>query len=239
MRPFRVVVVLFAAVASLVPVTAAAVDHQRWLHGDYDILLGYGCTTFQLEPVDSRFDCPEGFRVHEGIDFATPTGTAVYAGMPGVVDRIGEPGTDLKDFGPNYVVIWLDEGHDAVLGHLSARVVHEGQRLRAGDLVGYTGDLGETNVPNLHIEIRPHGGTAYDSIDPTPYVTLVGAEPDAPAASPAASSHTPSPAVTVDAAQLTTDGLVVVVLGAAGAGLLLLLVLGQVASGARRILLHR
>jgi len=212
------VLVLLSAAAAVAPGPAFA--SERWLHSDHDVLLGYGCTTFELEPFDPRFDCPPGWHVHEGIDFDTPVGTPVYAGLPGKVVSVGGPGTDLKDFGPNYVLLWLDEGHDAMLGHLSGAVVAAGQHLAAGSLVGYTGDLGETNVPNLHLEIRPHGGSAYTSVDAAPYLTLkhsasLDTPPDSPVATTGsapivspASAPAPGPWI-----QVAYAGLVLLALG--------------------------
>ncbi len=137
---------------------------SSWFRGDYDVLLGYGCTTFELEPFDPRFGCPDGYRVHEAIDFDTPIGTPIFAGWPGTVVSVG--GREAHDYGPHYVLLALDEGHDILLGHLSRAYVAVGQKLRAGDPIGLTGDLGECNWPNLDFQARVHGGSTYQSIDP-------------------------------------------------------------------------
>lgn len=154
--------------------TAARAQTGDWWHGDHDVLLGYGCTTLWLEVFDHRFNCPPGWRVHEGVDLDTPLGTPVYAGYSGVVTEVGGP--ERHDFGPHYVKVWLDEGHDVLLGHLSRATVAVGDRVYPGDRLGATGALGECNWPNLHFEVRPHRGTTYQSVDPTPYLHL---SPDA------------------------------------------------------------
>jgi murein DD-endopeptidase MepM/ murein hydrolase activator NlpD len=153
---------------------------SSWFHGSYDILLGYGCTTFELEPFDPRFGCPEGYRVHEAIDFDTPIGTPIFAGWPGTVVTVG--GREEHDYGPHYVLMALDEGHDILLGHLSRADVKAGQKLRVGDPIGLTGDLGECNWPNLDFQARIHGGTTYQSIDPTPFLASAPVVPVAAAA---------------------------------------------------------
>lgn len=169
---------LVAAVAAvLMAVFAAApvaAQESPWWRGDRDRILGYGCSAIELEPIDPRFDCPPGAAyVHEAIDFDLAYGTRIYAGRPGVVTAVGDPGPDRHDYGPNYVRIWLDEGPDVVLGHLSRAVVKVGDRVSVGTLVGYSGDLGETDLPNLDFSARPHGMRSKDSIDPTRYLTFV------------------------------------------------------------------
>ncbi len=144
--------IAIVAALALVPATAHA-QTQRWLHEDHEVLLGYGCTTFELEPFDARFNCPDGWRVHEAIDFDAPVGTELYAGLPGTILNVG--GREVKDYGPNYIRMLLPDAHDLILGHLSRSVVSAGDQVRAGSLLGFTGDLGETNWPNLHFEYAP------------------------------------------------------------------------------------
>ncbi|HEX6347852.1 MAG TPA: M23 family metallopeptidase [Candidatus Dormibacteraeota bacterium] len=174
MRKAALGAVLTTTLLLAAPATALATT-SSWFSGDYDVLLGYGCTTFELEPFDARFDCPAGYRVHEAIDFDTPIGTPVFAGWPGTVVTVGGPET--HDYGPHYVLIALDEGHDILLGHLSRADVVAGQKLRVGDRIGLTGDLGECNWPNLHFEARVHGGTTYQSLDPSAFLQPAPALP--------------------------------------------------------------
>jgi hypothetical protein len=169
-----VVASLVAGIAALFSVTPAAAQESPWWRGDRDLILGYGCTAIELEPVDPRFNCPSGAsHVHEAMDFDLAYGTRIYAGRPGVVTAVGAPGSDRHDYGPNYVRIWLDEGDDVLLGHLSRAVVKAGDRVLVGTLIGYSGDLGETDVPNLDFSARPHGSTSYDSIDPARFLSFV------------------------------------------------------------------
>jgi len=160
--------IAFAAHATMLP--AAALD-SPWWRGDRAVILGYGCTAITLEPVDARFSCPAvASHVHEAIDIDLAFGTPLYAGRPGVVSAVGAPGSDRHDYGPNYIRIWLDEGPDVLLGHLSRAVVKVGDRVTVGTLLGYSGDLGETDVPNLDFSVRPHGTAASDSLDPRPFL---------------------------------------------------------------------
>ena len=164
-------VLLAASISSAHPLSASA-QSSPWWPGDPEVILGYGCTSVELEPYDSRFVCPSrASHVHEGMDIDLPYGTPIYAGWPGVVTEVG--GRESHDYGPHYVKIWLDEGHDILLGHLSRATVVPHQRVEIGTLVGYVGDLGVTDIPNLDFGARPHGGGEYQSIDPSPFLAFL------------------------------------------------------------------
>jgi hypothetical protein len=169
----RTLIILAAALSlgSVAPVSASA-QTSPWWPGDPEVILGYGCTSIDLEPRDGRFNCPAGAsRVHEAVDIALAYGTPIFAGWPGTVMEVGGP--EAHDYGPHYVKIWLDEGHDINLGHLSAATVVPGQRVDVGTLVGYVGELGVTDIPNLDFGARPHGGGPYQSVDPAPFLAFV------------------------------------------------------------------
>ena len=169
-----IVAILTAGISSLFAVTPAVAQDSPWWRGDRGLILGYGCTAIDLEPIDPRFTCPAGAsHVHEAMDFDLAYGTRIYAGRPGLVTAVGSPGSDRHDYGPNYVRIWLDEGDDVLLGHLSRAVVKAGDRVVVGTLIGYSGDLGETDVPNLDFSARPHGATSYESIDPARFLSFL------------------------------------------------------------------
>jgi hypothetical protein len=162
---------LAGLLASAFPASAAA-QTSPWWTGDQDVILGYGCTPIVLEPRDSRFNCPPyASHVHEAMDIDLAYGTPIHAGWPGIVTEVG--GREAHDYGPHYVKIWLDEGHDIVLGHLSAAVVVSGQRVEIGTLIGYVGDLGVADIPNLDFSARPHDGGPYQSIDPAPFLSFL------------------------------------------------------------------
>ena len=160
-------VAIATSITTALSVSASA-QTSPWWPGDPEVILGYGCTSVELEPHDARFNCSY---VHEGMDIDLPYGTPIYAGWSGVVTEIG--GSEAHDYGPHAVKIWLDEGHDIVLGHLSKATVAKGQRVEIGTLVGYVGDLGVADIPNLDFNARPHGGGTHQSIDPSPFLAFL------------------------------------------------------------------
>jgi len=107
-----------------------------------------------------------GQRLHFGLDFSMACGTplvAIGAGTIAFVDDLG--------FGsaPHNVLIRHDAGYVSLYGHLYDRApVTPGQRVNAGDLVGYSGDPDLTcdSRPHLHFEIRSLDyQTTYNPVD--------------------------------------------------------------------------
>ena len=100
---------------------------------------------------------------HGGVDFAVSTGTPVMAANDGVV--VGTP-YDADGFG-NYVQIQHRDGHSSYYGHLSSKGVSEGQEVNAGQVVGVSGNSGNSTGPHLHFEVR-RGGI---KVDPLGYLS--------------------------------------------------------------------
>lgn len=89
---------------------------------------------------------------HEGLDLRGTVGTPVYAPAAGEV-ALAEP---LVVRG-NAVILRHGWGVCSGYWHLSAIAVQPGQRVRAGDLLGYVGNTGLSTGAHLHWEIRVRG----------------------------------------------------------------------------------
>ena len=98
-------------------------------------------------------------RMHRGVDFGAPTGTAIYAAGDGVVSRAGR----VSGYG-NYVEIEHNAQYATAYGHLSAFAhgLREGERVRQGEVIGYVGMSGMATGPHLHYEVHYQGA----QIDP-------------------------------------------------------------------------
>jgi murein DD-endopeptidase MepM/ murein hydrolase activator NlpD len=96
---------------------------------------------------------------HNGVDFAAPTGTPIYASAAGVVRSAG-------DGGPCGNMVQIDHagGLTSAYCHMSrfAAGLHAGQHVEARQLVGYVGQTGRATGPHLHFAIKR--GESY--IDP-------------------------------------------------------------------------
>jgi murein DD-endopeptidase MepM/ murein hydrolase activator NlpD len=88
---------------------------------------------------------------HEGLDLALPEGTSVFAPYDGVVAW-----SDTHDAYGEYIRTYHEKlGVCFFFAHLSKRVAqNNGQAIKAGDLLGYTGNTGNSTGPHLHFEVR-------------------------------------------------------------------------------------
>lgn len=106
-----------------------------------------------------------GLRGHNGIDFAIPVGSPVWACDDGVV---AVSRWDSSGYGELIVVqhAW----GKSYYAHLSAREVAAGATVRRGQMIGKTGNTGNSTGPHLHFEIRPDGVSAsngfHGAVDP-------------------------------------------------------------------------
>jgi len=89
-----------------------------------------------------------GYEFHSGIDITAPHGSKVLATADGVVEFAGWYG----DYGKT-VIIRHPSGYLTLYGHLSQVDVKEGQRVKAGDVVGRVGSTGRSTGPHLHYEV--------------------------------------------------------------------------------------
>jgi murein DD-endopeptidase MepM/ murein hydrolase activator NlpD len=104
-----------------------------------------------------------GVRDHEGIDIFAPRGTPVLAATEGVVS-----GSTTNRLGGN--VVWLSStrGVRTYYAHLDRQAVAPGDRIAAGDVLGFVGTTGNARggAPHLHFGIYASGGP----VDPLPFV---------------------------------------------------------------------
>ncbi len=117
-------------------------------------------------PVRGSYRSTSGFgprwgRMHEGHDWAGPTGTPIHATADGVVSFAGRQG----GYG-NLIKIKHDFGYETRYAHLSRFRVKVGDRVSRGDRIGDMGNTGRSTGTHLHYEIR-RGGSA---INPMKYI---------------------------------------------------------------------
>lgn len=89
---------------------------------------------------------------HKGIDWATPTGTAVFASCGGTVAKAG------WGSGYGYVVyINHEDGRQTRYAHLSKVLVKVGQTVKQGERIALSGNTGVSSGPHVHFEILING----------------------------------------------------------------------------------
>ncbi len=122
--------------------------------------------------VEARITSPFGYRsnpfgggtyeFHNGIDFAAPEGTPVYATASGTVSEMG--------WNPIFgLMVLLDHGNGlhTLYGHLSSTYVERGQQVEQSRLIGAVGSTGRSTGPHLHYTVYRYGM----AVDPLPYVS--------------------------------------------------------------------
>ena len=109
----------------------------------------FGCTNLALEPF--LLACP-GLHFHSGIDLAAPAGTQVRSATAGVARIAFDPA------GAGLYVTVMDGARVRILYcHLSSALVHQGEAVQPGEVIGLVGATGLTTGPHVHLEIQVDG----------------------------------------------------------------------------------
>jgi murein DD-endopeptidase MepM/ murein hydrolase activator NlpD len=93
-------------------------------------------------------------KLHQGTDFAAPTGTPIMASGSGVILRAQK----YKGYG-NFVSIKHNSNYVTAYGHMSkyGRGIRKGVRVNQGQIIGYVGSTGMSTGPHLHYEVIKNG----------------------------------------------------------------------------------
>lgn len=108
---------------------------------------------------NARMTSPFGWRVHpvlkvrkfhNGIDFAAPKGTPIYAAEDGVIQTIGWRG----NYG-RYIKIVHNDHIATTYGHMSgyAKGLHAGSYVKKGQVIAYIGSSGLSTGNHLYFEV--------------------------------------------------------------------------------------
>jgi murein DD-endopeptidase MepM/ murein hydrolase activator NlpD len=130
----------------------------------------YGPASFGDTFGAPRADVSGGW--HHGEDIFAPYGSPLLAVADGTLFSVG-----WNDIGGWRLWLRDDQGNEFYYAHLSAysSLAIDGQRVNAGDVVGFLGKTGdaERSVPHLHFEIHPVGllSLGYDgAVAPYPFL---------------------------------------------------------------------
>ena len=138
----------------------AEAEWSSWISGDSAPNIVFGGGTLQW-PIPGYYTLSSQWgiwrnvngykRVHSGIDIPAPAGTPIYAAAGGVVSTTAHwsYGTCVK----------IDHGSSlsTIYGHMSARVVKDGDKVETGDLIGYVGSTGNSTGNHLHFQVNVNG----------------------------------------------------------------------------------
>jgi murein DD-endopeptidase MepM/ murein hydrolase activator NlpD len=105
--------------------------------------------------------------LHAGIDLAADEGTPIHAVAAGTVLVAGWA---YAGYGIS-VMIDHGSGVQTHYAHQSSTIVQPGQKVKAGQLIGYEGSTGDSTGPHLHFEV--HQGL-WNQINPAPFMRSRG-----------------------------------------------------------------
>lgn len=162
-------------------------EHEPWRGGDFilrlqpellrggqysvdlrsEAQLAFPVESHGMRAVQSVFGAPRdaGRRSHDGVDIFARRGTPVLATSAGVINRVDETNRGGK-------VVWLRDpvrNANIYFAHLDSQYVRNGERVEAGDTVGFVGNSGNarTTPPHLHFGIYRRGE---GPVDPAPFL---------------------------------------------------------------------
>lgn len=110
-----------------------------------------------IYPTQGRLTSPFGYRkdpftgirrMHNGIDIANKTGTAIRASIDGKVSHVGFSSV----FG-KYIILQHQENYQTLYAHLNKTRVVEGENIVQGQVIGDMGNTGRSTGPHLHFSI--------------------------------------------------------------------------------------
>jgi murein DD-endopeptidase MepM/ murein hydrolase activator NlpD len=122
------------------------------------ILSGSGPESFAVEAkVSDVFGTRRTFNgkvqsMHQGLDFAVPTGTPISAANSGTILLAGP-----LYFEGKCIVIDHGQGLLTLYLHMSEIKVKQGEQVKRGDQIGLSGGTGRATGPHLHLAVRWQG----------------------------------------------------------------------------------
>ncbi len=123
--------------------------------GRYPVSFGSGRLSWPLPraytSISSPFG-PRGGRLHAGIDVPAPVGTPIRAADTGTVIIAGSTG----GYG-NYTCVQHTKSLSTCYAHQSRIMVSPGEDVQKGQVIGLSGNTGNSTGPHLHFETRIGG----------------------------------------------------------------------------------
>lgn len=125
---------------------------------DFTMSAGYG---YRRDPIYGTA------KFHEGLDFAAPTGTPVFA----TADAEVEVAERKQNYG-NCIDLNHGYNYKTRYAHLSQILVTPGQKVKRGDMIGKVGSTGKSTGSHLHYEVifkgEPQNPVNYYFMDLSP-----------------------------------------------------------------------
>ena len=153
---------MFASIPSIKPI------REDKLNRSMTLLSGFG---MRLHPIHKVT------KMHTGIDFSSPQGTAIQATGDGRVVKVEHAG---NGYGNN-VTISHGYGYETLYGHMARMDVQVGEKIKKGQKIGIVGSTGTSTAPHCHYEVRYKGVPVnpvhfcLDGLNPNEYQQMTNA----------------------------------------------------------------
>ena len=122
--------------------------------GDYPITSYYGWRTNPISGVRS---------FHDGVDVSMPVGTELYSPVSGKI-RLAKS----DSYGGKYIQVLASDGKGHWCLHLSEFKVKVGDLVQQGQLIGISGNTGQSTGPHTHFGLQSNAAVWDSHIDPLP-----------------------------------------------------------------------
>jgi murein DD-endopeptidase MepM/ murein hydrolase activator NlpD len=103
---------------------------------------------------------------HTGVDLAMQEGTTLRALGEGVVDRVFDGSANIG----KGLSIKFEDGTRVIYGHMNEVKARIGEHVHAGEIIGLSGNTGNSTGPHLHLGMKAPDGSW---LDPTPLADKV------------------------------------------------------------------
>lgn len=116
---------------------------------------------FQLTAPYGELSPIRGMIPHTGIDIGIPENTILRSISNGVVEKVFE-GTGAAWSLGNGVKIKLPDGKSAIYGHMNEVKLHVGEHIKEGQIIGLSGNTGNSTGAHLHFGLKDREGNFTD-----------------------------------------------------------------------------
>ena len=123
------------------------------LKRNVSLLSGYGIRLHPVHKVN---------KLHEGLDFTAPSGTAIQATGSGKVVRVSK---QKSGYGRHVMIDHGFDGFQTLYAHMDEIHVELGDEVKKGQQIGTVGNTGTSTAPHCHYEVRING----KAVDPIHY----------------------------------------------------------------------
>lgn len=147
--------VLYAQERAISPIIADDYRDTRSYNLPYKSIQGFLVAPLQIpgELLAPFSEERQGYE-HEGIDIRVDEGTPIFAIADGVITKAAPDSKGVENGGGKMIFLDCGNGVEGRYMHLSMYGVKAGDYVKAGQVIGFSGNTGDSTTPHLHFEYR-------------------------------------------------------------------------------------